>query len=125
MQLHNIREIEQNKLIDGFHEAMHFADSDVLFGQDDCLTDEAKKTLSKFIAELTPKLPNEIFETLSPQRIGACMYYQSMGHGTGFWDEADLSKETIDVVNKLFDGVVLNVMGDFKGNINDVSYRFK
>lgn len=43
MQLHNIREIEHNKLIDGFHEAMHFADSDVLFGQDDCLTDEAKK----------------------------------------------------------------------------------
>lgn len=98
----------------GFIEAMYFADGAdpdlkddegfYLDGQfNNCfdLSENAQKNINDLLETIAPKLPTEIFDVLTLDRIGMCIYYEVQGHGTGFQDE-DLAEETIEQLYQLF-----------------------
>ena len=98
----------------GFIEAMYFADGAdgtikddegfYLDGQfNNCfdLSENAKKNINDLLETIVPKLPAEVFDVLTLDRIGMCIYYEVQGHGTGFCDE-DFSEEVQEKFYQLF-----------------------
>lgn len=98
----------------GFIEAMYFADGAdpdmkddegfYLDGQfNNCfdLSENAQKNINDLLETIAPKLPTEVFEELTLDRIGMCIYYEVQGHGVGFQDE-DLTEETQEKLYQIF-----------------------
>lgn len=98
----------------GFIEAMYFADGadpdmkddegfymDGQFNNSFDLSKNAQKNINDLLETIVPKLPVEVFDVLTLDRIGMCIYYEVQGHGTGFQDE-DFSQETQEKLYQLF-----------------------
>ena len=98
----------------GFIEAMYFADGTdgtmkddegfYLDGQfNNCfdLSENAQKNIDALLETIVPKLSAEIFDVLTLDCIGMCIYYEVQGHDTGFQDE-DFSEETQEKLYQLF-----------------------
>lgn len=98
----------------GFIEAMYFTDGTdpdmkddegfYLDGQfNNCfdLSENAQKNIKALLETIVPKIPVEVFEVLTLDRIGMCIYYAAQGHGVGFQDE-NLTEETQENLYQLF-----------------------
>lgn len=106
--------LSMQQIFNGFIEAMYFADGadpdmkddegfymDGQFNEQYSLSNQARININSLLETIVGKLPSEVFEGLTLDRIGNCIYYEVQGHGTGFQDE-DLAEETIEQLYQLF-----------------------
>ena len=103
-----------NNVVNGFIKAMYFADAynddedgdSGLFNGNLPLSSQSMAVISNYCTSVVSQLPQAVFE-LDADRIGNCIYYHTMGHGTGFYDDLSLSdadNKTIDEIFDLLDG---------------------
>lgn len=106
--------LSMQQVFNGFVEAMYFADgADADFKDDEGfymdgqfnsqydLSNQARININILLETIISKLPDSIYE-LTLDRIGNCIYYHIVGHGTGFEDDLDLSDEDKEVIYQLF-----------------------
>lgn len=96
------------KVVAGFIDAMYFADA---YSDDDnhCglfngnlpLSSQCMAVISNYCAKILSQLPQSVL-SLDADRIGNCIYYHTMGHGTGFYDDLSLSDEDNKIIDDIF-----------------------
>ena len=119
----------------GFIEAMYFADGADADMKDDegfyldgqfnnCfdLSEKAQKNINDLLETIVPKLSAEVFNVLTLDRIGMCIYYEVQDHGAGFQDE-DLTEETQENLYQLFfNSVFLEIYDNDETQEIELSY---
>lgn len=55
-----------------------------------------------YCTSVVSQLPQAVF-ALDADRIGNCIYYHTMGHGTGFYDDLSLSDADNKTIDEIFD----------------------
>lgn len=106
--------LSMQQVINGFIEAMYFADGadadfkddqgfyiDGQFNNQYDLSDQARININLLLETIIPKLPDDVYN-LTLDRIGQCIYYEVQGHGAGFMDENDLSEDCKEQLYQLF-----------------------
>lgn len=106
--------LSMQQIFNGFVEAMFFADGadadfkdsdgfymDGQFNKEYDLSNQARINIKTLLETIIPKLPDVIY-SLTLDRIGQCIYYEVAGHGVGFSDDLDLSKDDENTIYQLF-----------------------
>lgn len=97
-----------NKVVDGFIEAMYFADGDEdgedysRINRDAPVTSKCVNDIAEYCSKVLHGLPESV-AALDADRIGNCIYYHTMGHGTGFYDDLSLSDDDLKTIDAVFD----------------------
>lgn len=108
-----------NNVVNGFIESMYFADAynddedgdSGLFNGNLPLSSQTIAVISNYCTSVVNQLPQAVFE-LDADRIGNCIYYHTMGHGTGFYDDLSLSDADNKTIDDIFDRYNCEVYSD-------------
>lgn len=106
-------------VVSGFIEAMYFADAynddedgdSGLFNGNLPLSSQSMAAISNYCTSVVSQLPQAVF-ALDADRIGNCIYYHTMGHGTGFYDDLSLSDADNKTIDDIFDRYNCEVYSD-------------